>query len=601
MFRTLMALCCAAAFAFTPASDPKLLKAMDTWLKNYKPESFKSEPPNEPAKFLDLTSSKDIEHLSVLKANGILPKGLLGKLTTKRELEVMLGLALENDDGETMQRVLMFAAAGHDQRKYNREMAPHVVRSLADDVVIKLKSPSARESLIKTASANQGDKAVRAAALRSIGALGDAAHRPLLEQQLGASDGFVRHAAAGGLRRLALKESFDPLCQALARDTDGLAIEGIVAALSEIMKQHDKALSDPAKNHAADCAVAALGKSNSWRADVTLIDFLDLFRNSGAIPALIDLLERFQKNLDQVKAGKLSGLLQHRAQDALVSLTGAYFPMDKPAEWRAWWEKVRETFKVVEKKTAAPGATVAGFFGIPVRGTRVVFVLDLSGSMLFTMSTGAPTTTAGDGKDVADTLEKRLAVAKRELTAAIERMPEYSSFALVLFAGSAWTWDGKDGPAEAKETAKVQMFQATKPNKDLVKKYINDPDEEKGMAAITDPKKQKHAAGTNIWAGLEKGLEVKAEVYGGRYETVADEMFLLSDGLPSVGDILHPKDILKQVRDRNEHSKLRINSIYISGNETPQDLELIERYGMNGGEFMKLLAEQNHGKFVEKK
>src|SRR5688572_23424734 len=138
MLRSLFVLlACLAPAPATTAGDPKLLKALDAWLKNYKPENF-----GERAKF-DLTRDRDIEKDSVLKANDVLPKGLVGRLTTRRELEIMLDLAAKADDGETMQRVLVFAAAGQDQRKYNREMAPHLVRSLGQAAAIKMQGPSA--------------------------------------------------------------------------------------------------------------------------------------------------------------------------------------------------------------------------------------------------------------------------------------------------------------------------------------------------------------------------------------------------------------------------------------------------------------------------
>ena len=138
-------------------------------------------------------------------------------------------------------------------------------------------------------------------------------------------------------------------------------------------------------------AVMALGRG-SWRSDMAIVRFLERFRSAESIVALIDILQRFVDHPDQIRSGKLSGLLRYRAHETLIALTGALYPMDRPDRWREFWEREKATFQVAENNNAEGSNTVsAGFFGVPVRGSRVLFILDLSGSMDFNMAFDAGT------------------------------------------------------------------------------------------------------------------------------------------------------------------------------------------------------------------
>ena len=101
--------------------------------------------------------------------------------------------------------------------------------------------------------------------------------------------------------------------------------------------------------------------------------------------------------------------------------------------------------------------------------------------------------------------------------------------------------------------------------------------------------------GTNMWSGLEEGLKMKSLVYGDRYDTNVDEMFLVSDGAPNLGDVTDPIEILRIVTETNRFSKVHINTVFITSpnEQDPRDMTITP------SELMQRMAAQNGGRFVK--
>jgi len=74
-------------------------------------------------------------------------------------------------------------------------------------------------------------------------------------------------------------------------------------------------------------------------------------------------------------------------------------------------------------------------------------------------------------------------------------------------------------------------------------------------------------------------------------------MFVLSDGAPSVGDVLDPIEILRLVKECNRFANLRINTVYISS-AAPPGQGPAPWMTITPEDMMKRMAEQNGGKFV---
>ena len=103
----------------------------------------------------------------------------------------------------------------------------------------------------------------------------------------------------------------------------------------------------------------------------------------------------------------------------------------------------------------------------PVEGTRVVFILDLSGSMEWPMAVG--------GEEL-----RRLDYAKRELLKAVDGLSPNSMFNLVTFNG--------DDEAEA---WKKELVTADKRNKARFEKFVE---------------KLRPLGGTNLLSWMEKAI-----------------------------------------------------------------------------------------------
>ena len=129
-----------------------------------------------------------------------------------------------------------------------------------------------------------------------------------------------------------------------------------------------------------------------------------------AIDALLELLP------------KLDGEVRGDVVRHLTQATGQAHGTDIAA-WVRWWKEHRAEFE----QAAANGSTwlkeivirdVPSYYGLPLYAQRLVFVLDMSGSM--------------DGS--------RLEAAKRELTHAIAGLPEDVSFSIVVYNYRVIAW-----------------------------------------------------------------------------------------------------------------------------------------------------------------
>lgn len=580
MLRLILGLFVLCTFG-APVED-KSIKALEAWLKLYRSGE------------IDYTSRDSIVKKSVAIKFGVAPKNPAGTYTWSAELAVLTDAVVKVDDADAANVLLQLASAGIDAGKYSYAMALDEVRGIGEAAVARLTSAAAKEEVAKAARGDsKGDKvspaAWQATAVRCLAKRKDAATRPLVETLLADPDDIVRVAAAEALTSLGDESSLLALVNSLEREATDTVLVSVVQSLQSLLEKSAKPAAAPkepkdapAAGGAGDpadaptgpvlpesaqlavrAALKALGRS-TWRADMAIVRFLGQFRSLEAVPALIEVLERFQAHPEDVKSGKLSGLLQYQAHEQLVAMTGAILPADQPGKWRELWEREKDKMKVAEKPVArGPDATVAsGFFGIPVQGTRVVFILDLSGSMDWKVANSS-------GKN--DTGIER---AKDELKRAMQAISPNASFTLVTFSGD--------------ETADVwskDLVQASEKNRERFLKHVET---------------LKARGGTNLWAGLEEALKIKTQVYGARYDSNVDEIFILSDGAPSVGAVIKPLEILRLVKESNRLASVRINAVFLNTMPpTNQNFARADHMDITAQELMKRLAEQNGGKFKE--
>ena len=592
----------AAAAAMAPAFDEKALKALDAWLRLYHGGK------------MDFRSPENISKDSIAAKFGLTGKNGLGTPTWAGDLDTILEAVAKLDTAEAAAALLEVAAIGMDKASYTVEMAPYDVRAAGERWIVRLGSSAAKDELAKAARGElKVDKArampMQVAALRALMLLKDGTSRKAMEQALGSPHEMVRIAAAEALAVVGDDESAKVLIGMVEREPNDAVLVSAAQTLRSLYARYlpksnvfnpspDKPKDDkgdkPAEGEKKDtpaaapdapaapvsvpplpdsvriavrAVIGALGRS-TWRADMALVRFLDDFRSIDAIPALVAVLERFQAHPEEVKSGKLSGLLMYQSHELLVSMTGAVFPATAPDKWRAFWDTERDKLSVGQKKPASAagsGTVASGFCGIPVEGTRVVFVLDLSGSMQWNMDS--------QDKDGKKTLTKRVDFAKRELIRAMDQISPNAQFNLVTFNGNPKC-----------EEWKKELVPANERNREAFKKYVE------GLRAD---------GGTNLWSGLEAALKLKSLVLGNRYTTNIDELFILSDGAPTVGEVQDPIEILKLVQACNRFANVRINTIFISSATPPEAMQAQPKMAISPQELMRRMAEQNGGKFKE--
>lgn len=570
---------------FPPHADDKALKALQAWLRAYR------------AGKVDFASKEPLRGDVISEKFGVKPKGHIGNFTAERELESLLEQTVELQTAAAAEAILTVAAIGldHGKVKYTAAMVPFAVRAFGERFAAKLTDAAALDHVRKIAAGTeQVDKAfgagIRAAAIRMLGARKDTSARTLCESQLRAPEQPMRLAAAEALALVADEQSLPALTSALEAETNDAVLGAVVQAVRACASKWlptagaiEVAATEAAKatstrpevvTKAAAAAASAIGRTD-WRADMELVKFLADLRSTEATPALIGVLQRFVDHKDLVQAGTLSTLLLYRTHETLVALTGAVFPADQPLQWREFWDREQQKLLGAERPAAKPqkdGEKTAAFCGIPAQGSRILFVVDLSGSMEFEMK-------ALGGEDADDTKGggTRLAFAKRQMNKVIAEIPAASRMNVITFNGrpEARLWN-KD------------LVEANEKNKKRALEFVD------SWTAVYPPPNQRDG-GTNMWSGLEAALTVTSRVYGERQETTIDEIFVVSDGAPSVGEILDPLEILRLVNEANRFTKIRINTIFITSKDDRDPREL----SLAPSALMRRMAEENGGRFVE--
>jgi hypothetical protein len=227
-------------------------------------------------------------------------------------------------------------------------------------------------------------------------------------------------------------------------------------------------------------------------------------RRPEAVSALLALLP----NLDGEVRGDVVRYLEQ--------LSGQQHGYDAGA-WQAWWKEHQPGFEfprgggLLGAETAPKG--VGYYYGLPLYARRMVFVIDVSGSM------------AGP----------RLAAAQRELTTAINGLPAEAEFGLVAFHSAVFVWRREmvRATAEAKQEARLFVYQ---------------------LAA--------HGR-TATYDALDAAFRFDPEA-----------VYLLSDGEPNAGRVPAPAAIVAAIGQANRARRISIYSIGIAPGAPGSDMEL---------------------------
>ena len=202
---------------------------------------------------------------------------------------------------------------------------------------------------------------------------------------------------------------------------------------------------------------------------------------------------------------------------------------------------------------ATLASTEPEFYGIPITGDKIVFVIDHSGSMR------EDSEWKFSGLDLTDIGNRKIDVAKWQLRNALERIPEGKKFNIIFF----------DNSIKIFKTSMVELTPAAR------------------KEAIEFISPYEPGTGTNAYDALTQALS---------YDT--DSIYFLTDGLPN-----KPTDlIINRVKLLNAVRNAKINAIGvfsgIPADASKYQLEIRERDLKLGAEFLQQLAEDSGGIFV---
>ena len=424
-------------------------------------------------------------------------------------------------------RVLLEATATGDSR-------------LKADLLVYFSSLTKSEEIDEIVTARSHRNAgVRAMVARALGKLDVEDAIKYLRKMLRDGSEVVRVAAVE-----ALGERNEPECEELLhKEAEGRNVENALTAINGLSKFKSKKtfklLEKLTRSRNPDIRISAFDamgdlmdpealplykkglKKKEWQIRAAIIRALGKLREKESIDILI---ERMPKE---------KGRLQVDIAQALQKLTGKALGYEQKL-WKSWWKAKKDSFVFTDKVEGVGGAGGGGaaattYYGVPVLSERIIFCLDISGSM---------SSSAGGG-------ESRLELAKKELGNVIKALGKKVYINLIFFETTIDPWQKK-----------------------LVSLSRYRPQALKAVKAL------KTRGGTNIYDTLEMAFEDKD----------VDTIYLLSDGAPGSGKIVDTTEILREIRKKNRSRQIIINTI-----------------SLGSSSFMRDLAEQNGGNYVEKK
>lgn len=368
---------------------------------------------------------------------------------------------------------------------------------------------------------------IRAEAIRVLGKRGDKTHLSKLEKHLNALDPEELRSAVVALCRL---NRADPRwMRKLMEMADSSRPEERMGAAVGFLE---------VRTPEAVAVLHELLHDKHWRVRFEAMQQVGTLRRSSSLPILIERLD----------------LETRRLQDDLARVLRLMTGLDHgktTARWSLWWDdqesnlvlppyEVALAAEMAREERREASVSQVTFYGLGIISDRLAFVVDISGSMsaaarwrdVQTKSEGGPRTT-------------RLAVAKKELSRALKGLSPGVLFNLVFFSSGVSAWQDELVPMD--ERVLVEALEFT----------------------------NRHGAGggTNVFGALMAAID----------DPEVDTLYLLSDGEPSVGELIDTAKIHDRVLRLNETRKIRIHCISIGKSST----------------FMKGLAEATGGAYVE--
>ncbi|MHC4377766.1 MAG: VWA domain-containing protein [Planctomycetota bacterium] len=300
-------------------------------------------------------------------------------------------------------------------------------------------------------------------------------------------------------------------------------------------------------------ALLQLAKLGEFREELMLEAMTS--ENPGAFRAAIRAVEALRSSeavgMLVAQLGSGNSTFDAEATNVLGHLSGLRYRKNIEA-WKRWWGDQGDDFQPLSEERweeinetrlelARNANTKAEFFGVQLETERIVFVVDVSGSMQEAIKDqgygGGSSAGAGRGGPT------RLDAAKGELRQALDKLEEDAYFNILSFSGGVNALSKRMGKAQGKHLDKAKEF----------------------VGRMTP------GGGTNIYGGFETAFA----------DELVDTIIFLSDGQPSEGETTDPIVIAERVKAWNAGRNVTVHCISIG-----IDLGLLRRIAReNGGEY----------------
>lgn len=269
-----------------------------------------------------------------------------------------------------------------------------------------------------------------------------------------------------------------------------------------------------------------------------------------------------------------SGRIRQDIRTALKQITRDDLG-NNPEHWRNWWEKEKERANGgLPERGAKPKEPPKGemkygneptYYGLQVFSQGIGYVLDVSSSMLSTIKID-PTWIKKQRRTYPAAASK-FDLAKNEIAESLSTLRPQVRFNVYFFRKDCFTWKKSLVPATASNTdSAISRLGAERP---------------------TSSGGSSGAYQTNYVDVFRLVLDVRAgnDVVGNFGDT-PDEIYFLTDGTPTTGDITDSDVLASWFRELNRFARVKVNVI---------------TFGNLGVDpvFLRRLAEENNGVFVQ--
>lgn len=443
--------------------------------------------------------------------------------------------------------------------EYNKDKTNKRALDQTNDLAKQSRDCSAKATTLRTELAAVETK-VRASA--AIGRLlvdslssfaAGAGVQRLLSQLKDSKDWSIRAGLAAALEKIKTDEVLDALVAAAAAEREPTVRVALIDAIASQGKKSAPVLG---------ALREALHQTDYWQVVTAALQASIKLKASELVEAIVEAF------------AKADSRLVYDLQEALRALTGEDKGISAEA-WKSWFEAHRAelssgAFKppAAAAKGQEPGHTT--FFGIPVQSTRIVFVLDRSGSMAEPAG-WVPQTDTGDR--IPSELQKpagtrKIDIARWQLKRVLYLLPKGAQFNLIFFHGTF-------------EVYRPQLIKIDDSTRKEAFKYIDS----------LEP-----FGATNSFDSMERAMQFAMGADGRLSKEGADTIYLLSDGLPNRGKYTATADILREIARLNAALKMTIHTVWVGTAQPKDDKAATEM--KNGEAFMGQLARDNGGRFV---